>query len=115
MDYIDGFVLAVPEANREKYRKCAEESVAIFKEFGALSVVECWGDDVPEGKLTSFPLAVQREKGEVVVFSWIRWPSRQVRDQGMKKVMEDERLKGLQMPFDCNRMICGGFQIIVDQ
>lgn len=114
MDYIDGFLVAVATDKREDYRRCAEQGAVWFKEFGALSVVECWGDDVPEGKLTSFPMAVKLEPGEVVVFSWIRWPSKQVRDEGMKKIMADERMKSMQMPFDGNRMIFGGFQVIVD-
>jgi uncharacterized protein YbaA (DUF1428 family) len=78
-------------------------------------MVECWGDDVREGKLTSFPMAVKLEKDETVVFSWIVWPSKAVRDAGMKKVMEDPRMKGPDdMPFDGKRMIYGGFQTIVD-
>ena len=116
MDYVDGFVLAVPTANKETYRKHAETAAQVFKEFGALKVIECWGDDVPEGKLTSFPMAVQRKPDETVVFSWITWPSRQVRDEGMKKVMADPRLEpgNNPMPFDGKRMIYGGFQMIVD-
>ncbi len=115
MDYVDGFVLAVPNANRERYREVAQAASAVFKEYGALSVVECWGDDVPEGKLTSFPLAVQRKDDESVVFSWIIWPSRSARDEGMKKVMADPRLERLMdpMPFDGKRMIYGGFEVIV--
>ena len=116
MDYVDGFVLAVPTANKETYRKHAETAARVFKEFGALKVIECWGDDVPEGKLTSFPMAVQRKPDETVVFSWVTWPSRQVRDEGMKKVMADPRLEpgNNPMPFDGKRMIYGGFQMIVD-
>ena len=116
MNYIDGFVVAVPTANRERYRQQAEAAAIVFKENGALAVVECWGDDVPEGKLTSFPMAVKREANETVVFSWITWPSRSVRDEGMKKSMADPRLQpGIQpMPFDGKRMIYGGFEVIVD-
>ncbi|WP_416760359.1 DUF1428 domain-containing protein [Roseateles sp. So40a] len=116
MDYVDGFVLAVPNAKREEYRKLAQEASAVFKDHGALSVVECWGDDVPEGKVTSFPMSVQRKEDETVVFSWIVWPSRQVRDEGMKKSMEDPRMKHdpKDMPFDGQRMIFGGFEKIVD-
>lgn len=116
MDYVDGFVAAVPTANREIYRQHAEKAAAVFKEHGALSVVECWGDDVPEGKLTSFPMAVQRQADETVVFAWITWPSKQVRDEGMKKVMEDSRLQPdtNPMPFDGKRLIYGGFQMIVN-
>lgn len=116
MNYIDGFVLAVPTANKEAYRRVAQAASAVFKEHGALAVVECWGDDVPEGKLTSFPMAVQRKPDEVVVFSWITWPSRAARDEGMKKSMADPRLKeGMDAcPFDPQRMIYGGFEAIVE-
>ena len=116
MSYVDGFVAAVPTANREAYRKHAESAAAVFTEHGALKVVECWGDDVPEGKLTSFPMAVQRKDDETVVFSWILWPSRAARDEGMKKAMADPRLEQQMKdaPFDGKRMIYGGFQVIVD-
>ena len=116
MNYIDGFVIPVPNANKETYRRVAQAASAVFKEYGALSVTECWGDDVPEGKLTSFPMAVQRKPDETVVFSWITWPSREVRGEGMKKVMVDPRIEeGMNpMPFDGKRMIYGGFQVIVD-
>lgn len=115
MSYVDGFVAAVPTANREKFKQHAEAAAAIFKEFGALSVTECWGDDVPEGKLTSFPMAVKLKEDETVVFSWIIWPSRQTRDAGMQKVMADPRLQPdvNPMPFDGQRMIFGGFEMIV--
>jgi len=115
MSYIDGFVAAVPTANREAYRKHAEISAALFKEHGAISVTECWGDDVPEGKITSFPMAVKREPGETVVFSWIAWPSRAVRDQGWAKLQNDPRMKpeNLPMPFDGKRLIYGGFQLLL--
>lgn len=112
MNYVDGFVAAVPTVNRDAYRKHAEAAAVVFKEYGALTVTECWGDDVPEGKLTSFPMAVQRKDDETVVFSWITWPSRSVRDSGMKKVMDDPRLRDTPMPFDGKRMVYGGFQMI---
>lgn len=116
MTYVDGFVVAVPTANREKYRAVAQKAAAVFKEHGALKVVECWGDDVPDGQVTSFPMAVKRKDDETVVFSWITWPSRQARDTGMKKVMDDPRMKpGAEpMPFDGKRMIYGGFEPIVE-
>ena len=116
MNYVDGFVIAVPTAKREAYRQLAQDASAVFKEYGALNVVECWGDDVPEGKLTSFPLAVKREPDEVVVFSWVVWPSRAKRDEGMSKVMADPRLQpeAMTMPFDGKRLIYGGFEVIVD-
>lgn len=115
MSYVDGFVIAVPTANREKFKQHAESAAVIFKEYGALSVAECWGDDVPEGKLTSFPMAVKLKEDETVVFSWIIWPSRQARDAGMEKVMADPRLQPdvNPMPFDGLRMIFGGFEMIV--
>jgi uncharacterized protein YbaA (DUF1428 family) len=115
MNYVDGFVIAVPTANRDAYREHAERAAKVFKKFGALSVVECWGDDVPEGKLTSFPLAVQRKEDETVVFSWVTWPSRKVRDDGWKEVMADPSLQSdtNPMPFDGKRMIYGGFETIV--
>lgn len=115
MNYVDGFVLAVPTANRDAYRRFSEIAAAIFKENGALSVVECWGDDVPEGKLTSFPMAVQRKDDETVVFAWATWPSRAVRDAGLKKAGADPRMAAVMpMPFDGKRMIFGGFEVIVD-
>jgi len=116
MDYVDGFVAAVPTANRERYTKHAKAAAEVFKEHGALRVVECWGDDVPEGKVTSFPMAVQCKDDETVVFSWITWPSRNARDAGMKKVMADARMQPDKnpMPFDGKRLIYGGFQILVD-
>lgn len=116
MTYVDGFVLAVPTANREAYRALAEKMAPVFKEHGALTMVECWGDDVPDGKVTSFPMAVKRKDDETVVFSWITWPSRSVRDEGMKKVMADPRINpgDTPMPFDGQRMIFGGFETIVE-
>ncbi len=116
MNYVDGYVLAVPTKNKESYKSCAQIAAIVFKEHGALSIIECWGDDVPEGKLTSFPMAVQCQPEETVVFSWITWPSRQVRDEANKKVMADPRMKALEdsMPFDGKRMIYGGFQMIVE-
>jgi uncharacterized protein YbaA (DUF1428 family) len=116
MTYIDGFVAAVPTANRDAYKEHAEKAAGVFKEHGALKVVECWGDDVPDGKLTSFPMAVQKKQGETVVFSWIVWPSRQARDAGMKKVMADPRSQpnANPMPFDGKRLIFGGFEVLIE-
>jgi uncharacterized protein YbaA (DUF1428 family) len=116
MTYVDGFVAAVPTANREKFRKHAADAAPVFKEHGALQVVECWGDDVPDGKVTSFPMAVKCEPGETVVFSWIVWPSREVRDAGMAKVMADPRVQAdaNPMPFDGKRLIYGGFEVVVE-
>lgn len=112
MPYVDGFVPAVPKANLDAYRAMATTAGTIWMEHGALSYVECVGDDVPEGKLTSFPLAVKAEPDEVVVFAWITYPSRAARDGINKKVMADPRLDmdPTQMPFDGKRMIFGGFE-----
>jgi uncharacterized protein YbaA (DUF1428 family) len=116
MNYVDGFVLAVPTARREEYRQMAQTAAAVFRDCGALNIVECWVDDVPEVKLTSFTMAVQRKDDESVVFAWITWPSKAVRDEGMKKSFEDPRMDAFKdkMPFDTKRMIFGGFEVIVD-
>ena len=116
MTYVDGFLAAVPTENKEAYRRHAEEAAVVFKDHGALSMVECWGDDVPEGKVNSMHSAVLRKPDETVVFSWITWPSKAVRDAGMEKVMADPRLahETNPMPFDGKRMIFGGFDMIVD-
>lgn len=115
MTYVDGFLLAVANENKAAYKALAERASGIFRDHGALSVVECWADDVPDGKLTSFPMAVKLEPGESVVFSWITWPSKAVRDVGMKAAMEDPRMdmKGEPIPFDGKRMIFGGFEVLV--
>ncbi|WP_028796176.1 DUF1428 domain-containing protein [Thalassobaculum salexigens] len=116
MSYVDGFVVAVPTAKMEPYKDIAERASKVFVEYGALHIVECWGDDVPEGKLTSFPMAVKCEQDETVVLSWIVWPSKEVRDAGMAKVMDDPRMAEAMAsaPFDTKRMIFGGFRTIVD-
>lgn len=117
MAYIDGFLLAVPTGNREAYKALAERMVPLFKDHGALRVVECWGDDVPDGKVTSFPMAVKAEAGETVVFSWVVWPSKAARDAGSKAMMADPRMQEMDMskaPFDGKRMMFGGFDVLVD-
>lgn len=114
MNYVDGFVASVPNKQREAFVEHAERLGAIFKEHGAMQVVDAWGDDVPEGKLTSFPMAVKCEPGETVVFGWVTWPSKAVRDAGMKKVFEDPRMQPdkAPMPFDGKRAIFGGFEMV---
>jgi uncharacterized protein YbaA (DUF1428 family) len=111
MSYVDGFVIAVPKANVEAYRKMAQLGGKVWMEYGALSYVECFGDDVPYGELTSFPRAVQATDDETVVFSWIIYKDKASRDEIMAKVMADPRLKQdmADMPFDGKRMIFGGF------
>ena len=117
MPYVDGFVLAVPKKNLEAYKEMARTAGAVWKEYGALSYVECFGDDVPYGELTSFPRAVQATDDEVVVFSWITYESREKRDEINAKVMADPRLQGQEdkMPFDGKRMIYGGFESFLDR
>lgn len=117
MTYVDGFLAAVPTVNKDAYRKYAEEAAIVLKEHGALSIVECWGDDVPEGKVTSLHAAVLRKEDETVVFSWITWPDRATRDAGMQKVFADPRTQQdvNPMPFDGSRLIYGGFEMIVER
>lgn len=113
--YIDGFVLPVPTANRDAYRRMAEDASKIFKEYGAIRVVEAWGDNVPDGKVTDFRRSVKAEDGEAVVFSFIEWPDKVTRNRGWEKLMTDERMqpKG-DTPFDGKRMFWGGFTPVVD-
>jgi uncharacterized protein YbaA (DUF1428 family) len=113
--YIDGFVLPVLPGKKDAYREMAARAEPIFREHGALRVVEAYEDDVPDGKLTDFRRAVKAEEGEHVVFSWIEWPSKQARDEGWKKVMEDSRMEPpKEMPFSGPRMFWGGFSPIVN-
>lgn len=115
MTYVDGFLCAVPTANKEAYRAHAAAAATVFKEYGALTVVECWGDDVPEGKINSMHTAVMRKPDETVVFSWITWPDKATRDAGLQQVFADPRLQPDRnpMPLDGTRMIFGGFEPIV--
>lgn len=119
MAYIDGFVIAVPTANKQKFLEHARQLDPIFIELGALRVIEGWGDDVPDGKQTDFRRAVQATAEETVVFSWVEWPDKATRDAGMKKMMDDPRMDPsvpghLPMPFDGKRMIFGGFEPVVE-
>ncbi len=117
MAYVDGYVLAVPTANKHAYQKLAAEMAPLFRRCGALAVVECWGDDVPDGELTSFPMAVKCSADETVVFSWIRWPDKAARDRGTKQAMEEFEASGMSgddNPFDGKRMIFAGFEVLVD-
>jgi uncharacterized protein YbaA (DUF1428 family) len=115
MSYIDGFVIPVPAGKKQAYRDMAAKAAPIFKEYGATRIVECWGDDVPEGKVTDFKGAVKAQPGEIVVFSWIVWPSKEVRDAGNRKMRDDPRMQMTpDMPFDPQRMIFGGFEVLLD-
>jgi uncharacterized protein YbaA (DUF1428 family) len=115
MSYVDGFVVPVPAGKKEAYRAAAAKAQQVFKEHGATRVVECWGDDVPDGKVTDFKGSVKATGDEVVVFSWVEWPDKATRDAGQKKVMEDPRMQDMSdMPFDGQRMIWGGFEVMLD-
>ena len=117
MGYVEGFVIAVPAANKDAYRQHAAQAAPLLKQFGAIRLVECWGDDVPDGKTTDFKRAVKAEDGEVVVFSWLEYPSKAVRDAINEKMMNDPRTKEMSatMPFDGKRMIFGGFASMIDE
>ncbi|MFT4056260.1 MAG: DUF1428 domain-containing protein [Novosphingobium sp.] len=119
MTYVEGFVIAVPKANKDKFIAHAEMGDAVFMEHGATRILECWQDDVPEGKQTDFFRAVECKEDEAVVFSWIEWPDKATREKGMAAVMNamntDPRMDPEKnpMPFDGMRMIYGGFQPVV--
>jgi uncharacterized protein YbaA (DUF1428 family) len=124
MSYIDGFVIAVPKANKRKFIDHANNADSMFIEMGAIRVIECWADDVPAGKITDFRMAVKAEQGEDVIFSWIEWPDKKTRDKAYAKMTEmmndpakaDPRMDPAKnpMPFDGKRMIFGGFVPVVN-
>ncbi|MGE0097828.1 MAG: DUF1428 domain-containing protein [Hydrogenophaga sp.] len=119
MSYIDGFVIAVPTAHKQKFIEHARQFDPMFIELGAIRVIEAWGDDVPDGKVTDFRRAVQAKAEETVAFSWVEWPDKATRDAAMKKMMEDPRMDPTNpanppMPFDGKRMIFGGFEQVVE-
>ena len=115
MPYIDGFVIAVPKANKAKFIEHAKKGDSVFADLGATRILECWGDDVPQGKVTDFFRAVQAKDDETVVFSWVEWPDKKIRDAAMSRMDElmktDPRMNPTSnpMPFDGKRMIYGGF------
>jgi len=117
MPYVDGFVLAVPKRNLDAYKEMARKGGEVWMEHGALSYVECIAEDVPYGEVTSFPRAVQAKDDEVVIFSWATYKDRAARDEVMKKVMADPRMKyePADMPFDGKRMIFGGFESFIER
>lgn len=119
MSYIDGYVVPAKTARKQEYIDMARHMGKKFLEWGALRIVECWGDDVPDGKVTDFKRAVAADGDETVVFSWCEWPSKDVRDAAMKKMHEDPEMqagmKKTDQPFSMQRMIFGGFMPIVDE
>ena len=112
MAYIDGFVAAVPVANKQAYIEHAREAGELFKEWGATRIVESWADDVPAGEQTAFMKAVQAKPDEVVVFSWVEYPDKATRDAAGQKMMSDPRMQAMKMPFDGARLIYGGFETL---
>jgi len=124
MSYIDGFVIAVPTANKQKFIEHAKLGDSVFMDLGAIRILECWGDELNDGKDTDFRKAVLAESDETVVFSWIEWPNKETRDAAMKKMTEwmnnpekvDPRMDPEKnpMPFDGKRLIYGGFKPVVE-
>lgn len=116
MAYIEAFIAPVATNRRADYIAKATAMAAVFRDHGAISVTECWGRNVPDGELTSFPLSVKLETNETVVFGWIRWPSKEARDQGFDAAMQDPRMQMHfeDMPIDGKRMIFGGFDVVLD-
>ncbi|WP_366928549.1 DUF1428 domain-containing protein [Sphingopyxis sp.] len=114
--YVDGYVVPVPDGNKEAYRAMARKASEVFRDHGATRVVEAWGDDVPDGKVTDYSRAAHKKDGETVVYSWVEWPSKEARTAGWEKMMTDERMKHdpATNPFDGARMIYGGFAPIVE-
>ena len=110
MSYVQGFLLAVPAANKDAYRKMSEDAWPIFRKHGCLSTQENWGEDTKDGEVTSFPMAVKLEPGEVVVFSWMEWPDKATHDTAWEAIMSDPEMAAMtEMPFDGMRMMWGGF------
>jgi uncharacterized protein YbaA (DUF1428 family) len=115
MSYIQGFVLAVPKAKKQEYIEAARSSAVIFQEYGAMRIVEAWSEDIPDGKVTDFKMAVQAKPDEAIVFSWIEWPDKQTWKAASDKMETDPRWKEMpEMPFDGSRMIWGGFDPIFE-
>ncbi|HEV8406336.1 MAG TPA: DUF1428 domain-containing protein [Sphingomicrobium sp.] len=113
--YINSFIAPVPLEKKDAYRKMTEAHAALFREYGALRLVQAWGDDVPDGNVTDFRRAVKAQPGETVVFAFIEWPSKEVNDQAWEKIMKDERMQPSgDVPFDGKRMFWGGFDVIID-
>jgi uncharacterized protein YbaA (DUF1428 family) len=114
MAYIDGCVIPVKTADKDAYLAHARRMAALFQEFGALRMVDAWGDDVPVGKVTDFQRAVQAGDDETIVFCWIEWPDKATRVAAMEKIQTDARMMGEHMPFDGKRMIYGAFSLLND-
>lgn len=110
MTYIEAFVAAVPTKDKEKYTDFCKKVNHTIKKYGASEVIDCWGEDVPEGKVTSFPMAVKLQEGETVACSWIIWPDKETREKGNKLLMEDPIMNDTNMPMNLQTIIFGGFE-----
>ena len=109
MSYVTGFLIPVKNENKARYIESARKSWPLFQKYGALEQVETWSEDVPDGKVTSFPMAVKKEDDEVVVFAWLRWPDRATADKCWEQMQNDPAFSDMDMPFDGQRMMWGGF------
>jgi uncharacterized protein YbaA (DUF1428 family) len=114
MSFVTGFLTPVKIEDKDRYIASAKAGWALFKEFGCLEQVETWGVDTPDGKVTSFPMAVKLEPGEVVAFSWLKWADKATADAAWEKMMQDPRMKDMDMPFDGKRMMWGGFETVFE-
>lgn len=114
MPFLDITVMPVPTANKSAYLEHSRQSTALFREQGALAVTECWGEDVPDGKVTDFKRAVALKDGETVAVGWITWPDKAARDKAWEALMADERMMQMEMPFDGQRMIFAGFEVVAE-
>lgn len=114
--FVEGFVIPVRTENKQAYIDFATATLPYFKKHGALKLVETWEADVPHGEVTSFPMAIDRQPGESIVFSWIVWPDKETRDGAYDKIMAEMEADGFNgpPPFEGKRMIFGGFETIVD-
>jgi uncharacterized protein YbaA (DUF1428 family) len=113
--YVEGCLVPVPERNKDAYRKMSAMHGAVLQEYGATRVVDAWGDDLPDGKVTDFKNAVKAKDGEKIVYSWVEWPSKQTRDEGWEKAKDDPRMKDISLPFDGKRVVYGGFAPVLDE
>jgi len=112
--YVEGCLVPVPASNKDAYQKMSAKHAAVLKECGATRVVDAWGDDLPDGKITDFKGAVKAKDDEKIVYSWVEWPSKQARDAGWEKAKDDPRMKDISLPFDGKRVVYGGFAPILD-
>jgi len=113
--YVDGYLYVIQKSRKDEFIKFAKEMAALFKRNGALRIMECWEDEVPDGKVTSMPMAVSRKEGEAILFSWVEWENKEIRDAVCKTIhVEAEKVPYDKSLFDMKRMAMGGFEAVVD-